>query len=104
MAITGQYVSCLECTHEPTIKTALDLAFKSWPNQSWIAFRCPICEEVNHLHIGNGFVAEGYLDGFPSPSFIQRKIIPIDDFRVGPKSNMLRIASLNLKWEVPSHP
>jgi hypothetical protein len=99
--VLDQYVGCGECMHEQTVRDALDACFASWPQQSWVAFRCPECGGVNHLEVREGSVIEGYLDGAPGPSLVVKRRVPLDDFYVRARGDAIEIRNLNLRWVIP---
>ena len=76
-SVIDQYVGCNECMAEFAIQDVLDIAFRSWPQKSWIAFRCPNCGSTNHLQLTRDTVTEGYLDGAPAPCFIPKRTVHV---------------------------
>ena len=101
-SVLDQYVGCNECTAEITVQQAFDDAVKSWPQQTWIAFRCGNCGATNHLQLANDTVTEGYLDGAPGPCFIAKRTVNVDQMIVTPHAKGIRIRNLNLSWDVPA--
>jgi hypothetical protein len=101
-SVLDRYVGCNHCTGECSVQDAFDVAFKSWPQQSWIAFRCPTCKQANHLRVEEGIVTEGYLDGAPAPCFIIKRAVRIPGLAVSLHSDGITIRNLNLKWWIPS--
>ncbi|MCX5658690.1 MAG: hypothetical protein NTW19_03085 [Planctomycetota bacterium] len=88
--------------HELIVRDALDACFASWPQQSWIAFRCPKCSAVNHLKVWDGSLAEGDLDGVPGPAFIIKRRLRLDDFHVRARERDIELRSLDLQWTIPA--
>jgi hypothetical protein len=102
MNVLDQYVGCNDCQNEMPVKEAFDLAFRSWPQQGWIAFKCPTCGGWNHLSVADATVLEGYLDGTPGPCFVQKRRVFAGDLRVKIQSDGIELQALNLRWLVPS--
>jgi hypothetical protein len=101
-SVLNQYVGCNECTTECSVEEAFDSAFRSWPQQSWIAFHCKGCGAANQLQVVQDTVMEGYLDGSPAPVFRVKRIIHIDGFSVSLKDDRITLKNLNLRWSIPS--
>jgi hypothetical protein len=101
-SVLDQYVGCNECTAEFSVQDAFDAAFKSWPQQSWIAFHCSVCGTTNHLHVERDTVTEGYLDGAPAPCFIVKRIVHIARLYVSVQTATITMKNLNLKWVISS--
>lgn len=102
MNVLDQYVGCNGCQNEMPVKEAFDLASKAWPQQGWIAFKCPVCKEWNHLAVADATVLEGYLDGAPGPCFLQKRRINAGDLRVKIQASGIELRALNLRWLIPS--
>ena len=102
MNVCDQYVGCNECQHEMPVREAFDRASRSWPFQGWIWFKCPECGGGNHLLVRDEAVIEGYLDGVPEPSFVQKRRINAGDLRVTLQSDGIKLRALNLQWVIPS--
>ncbi len=101
-SVLDQYVGCNFCTAEVTLQQAFDAATDSWPNQSWIMFRCSTCENSNHLQLRNDAVSEGYLDGAPGPCFIVKRVVSVPKLSVKCAETGITIKNLNLTWSVPA--
>jgi len=101
MNVLDQYVGCNECQNEMTVKDALDLASKSWPQHRWIAFKCPVCGGWNQLSVTEGTVLEGWLDGAPAPCFVLKRRVNAGDLRVKIQSGGIELRALNLRWLIP---
>ena len=83
---------------------ALDIAFKSWPQQMWIAYHCPTCDTVNHIALKSNAITQGYIDGAPGPCHIPTRTIDIPNLSVVANADGIRIKTLNLSWNIPASP
>jgi hypothetical protein len=101
-SVLDQYVGCNECMAEISVQQAFDIAYASWPEQSWIIFRCETCGASNPLLVQNDLVTEGYLYGAPDPCLVPKRYIRIPGLDARCDSMGIRIKNLNLAWVVPS--
>jgi hypothetical protein len=95
-------VVCRACSRSIPIAQALDRCFVSWPHHSWVAFRCPDCEAVNHLALRAGVIEEGSLDGGPGPCFIEHRLHAVRTLQVVPDRNGLAVTMQDRKWYIPA--
>ena len=103
-SVLNQYLDCTDCMGSTLVSDALDIAFKSWPQQMWIAYRCPTCNTVNHIALKSNSITQGYLDGAPGPCHIPTRTIDIPKLMVASKSDRILIKTLNLSWNIPATP
>jgi hypothetical protein len=82
------------------VSDAFEIAFQSWPQQIWIAYRCPTCETVNHLALKRDVITQGYIDGAPGPCHIPTRTIHIPNLLVVAKTEGIQIKTLNLSWKI----
>ena len=101
-SVLDQYIGCNHCTAAITLQEAFDAATDSWPNQSWIMFRCETCGNSNHLQLCKDTVAEGYLDAAPGPCFIVKRVVSVPELSVRCAETGITIKNLNLSWSVPA--
>ncbi|EMI24360.1 hypothetical protein [Rhodopirellula europaea] len=101
-SVLNQYLDCTDCMGTTLLSDAFDIAFQSWPQQMWIAYRCPTCETVNHLGLNRDLVTQGYLDGAPGPCLVPTRQIHVEQLSVTAKSGGLTIKTLNLSWSIPA--
>ena len=80
-SVLDQYVGCNECMAEISVQHAFEIAYASWPNQSWIAFRCETCGCSNPLLVCNDSLTEGYLSGAPAPYLIPKRRVSVPGLR-----------------------
>jgi len=99
--VDEEYVNCGGCETQTTVREAFDAAYRSWPTQLWIAYRCPACGTTNHLEVRTNRIIEGYLDGAPAPCLIAARDIRISDMSVKRMNAGVVIKNLNLGWFVP---
>jgi hypothetical protein len=88
--------------HKQSLLAALDACYASWPQQSWLAIRCPGCAGVNHLEVREGCVSEGYLDGAPGLSFVIKRRVIVDDFHITAGIDSIEIRSISHHWVIPA--
>jgi len=101
-SVLNQYLDCTDCMGTTLLSDAFDIAFKSWPQQMWIAYRCPTCDTVNHLGLQRDSVAQGYLDGAPGPSLVPTRQLLVDELSVAAKPDGITVKNLNLSWHIPA--
>jgi len=101
-SVLNQYLDCTHCMETTLVSDAFDLAFKSWPQHMWIAYHCPTCDAVNHIALKSNTIAQGYLDGAPSPCHISTRMIDIPKLSVAGKRDGIQINALNLSWNIPA--
>ena len=101
-SVLNQYLDCTRCMGTTLVSEAFDIAFQSWPQQMWIAYRCPTCENVVHIALKQDEVTQGYIDGAPGPCHIPTRTIDIPNLSVSAKPDGIRIKTLNLAWHIPT--
>ncbi|MEM6472672.1 MAG: hypothetical protein AAF802_24135 [Planctomycetota bacterium] len=101
-SVLNQYLDCTDCMGTTLLSDAFDLAFKSWPQQMWIAYRCPACDAVNDLRVNSDMVTQGYLDGFLGPCLIPTRQLHVEQLSVAAKPDGIAIKTLNLSWDIPA--
>jgi hypothetical protein len=62
-------LGCPRCHRRFTIQGLLRHSTTAWPNQGWVLFTCPGCQEASHLSFDHRSVSIGQLDGAPGPAF-----------------------------------
>ena len=100
-SVLNQYLDCTDCMGNTLLSDAFDIAFQSWPQQMWVAYKCQTCDTVNHLGLHRDTVTQGYLDGAPSPCLIPTRQLSIEKLSVAAKSDGITIKNLNLSWHIP---
>ena len=101
-SVLNQYLDCTDCMGTTLVSHAFDIAFKSWPEQMWIAYRCPACDTVNHIALKSNTITQGYIDGAPAPCHVSTRIIDIPRLAVSGKRDGSHIKTLNLSWNIPA--
>ncbi len=101
-SVLNQYLDCTDCMGTTKVSEAYDIAFKSWPQQMWIAYRCPTCETVNHIALKSNTITQGYIDGAPGPCHIPTRNIDIPKLSVAATTDGIRIKTLNVSWNIPA--
>ena len=101
-SVLSEYLGCTGCTAEYTVQTALDVCFRVWPQQHWLAFKCPECNETNHIEVIDGLVRQGYLDGAPGPCFVLTRSVPLDKFKAKWSDEGVVIKNVGLTWTIPT--
>ena len=99
-SVLNQYLDCTDCTGTTLVSDAFDMAFKSWPQQMWIGYRCPACDAVNHLSLASNTVVQGYIDGAPGLCHHPTRTIQIPKLSVTATTDAIRIKTLNLTWSI----
>ena len=103
-SVLNQYLDCTDCMGNTLLSDAFDIAFQSWPQQMWIAYRCPTCDAVNHLGLQRDSVTQGYIDGGPAPCLIPTRQLPIPKLSVTGKPGGIAMKNLNLSWHISASP
>ena len=93
---------CPSCFFEVDVETILDNSIISWPNQSWIYFKCPACQNSSHIKIDNLSIETGLLDGAPGPCFVVCSKALIDDFFVDIKADGIVCRYKNQAYRFPA--
>lgn len=99
-SVFNQYLDCTDCMGTTRVSDVFDIAFGSWPQQMWIAYRCPTCATVNHIAVRPNTVTEGYIDGAPEPCLVPTRTIGVPSMRVTATNNGIQIRALNLSWNI----
>ena len=101
-SVLNQYLDCMDCMGTTLVSEAFDIAFKSWPQQMWIAYHCPTCDAVNHIALKSSAITQGYIDGAPGLCHIPTRVIDIPKLSITATPDGIRIKTLNLSWDIPA--
>jgi len=61
---------CPTCAATYSVAAVFDHCEVSWPNQRWLGFDCPRCDQFSHVEVEDGRVSIGGIDGAPGPAFV----------------------------------
>ena len=93
---------CPSCFDEVDVETILDNSTISWPDQSWIYFKCPACQNNSHIKVDSLSIETGQLDGAPGPCFFVCSKAFIDDFFVAIKTSGIVCRYKNKAYKFPA--
>lgn len=89
MRVIQGRIECPNCYRGLTVEHLLDNCSCSWPDQSWLYFHCPFCEDYSHIEVSNDVIRTGILDGAPGPNFTVHSEKILRDFDVSIKEQSI---------------
>jgi hypothetical protein len=95
-------IKCPQCGLAMTPAQVILNSFASFPNRSWLLFRCPSCTATSHVHVGNGRLAIGDLDGVPGPTFLPVQSVAADQLTDKSSSDGILVELGDLCTMVPA--
>lgn len=101
-SVLNQYLDCSDCVGTLRVSDAFGIAFSFWPQQMWIAYRCPTCDTVNHIALKSNSITQGYLNGAPDLLLIPTRTIHIPNLSLRSTNDGIQIKTLNLSLSIPA--
>lgn len=91
---------CPKCSTTYGITVVFDHCDVSWPNQQWLGFTCPTCDQFSHVEIAGERVAIGDIDGAPGPAFFPDDAVDVPGLAVEKKFRGLALTLGARRWQV----
>jgi hypothetical protein len=95
---TGLKINC--CQKVVLLKDFIEAFSIYWPQQRWLYFTCPNCEEGFHVSVSGEVLSFGKIDGSPAPCFIQKFSHRVPGINIDMKSKKVDIQCMEYKARV----
>jgi hypothetical protein len=93
---------CPSCGASYDPAGVLDACKVSWPNQRWLLFECPGCQNDAHVEVSDGSLAIGSLDGAPGPCFFPTQTLALRGLRVTANAGGVTVVFKGNRTRVPA--
>ena len=94
----GLKIGC--CDNVLLLKDFIGAFSSYWPNQKWLYFNCPECEEEFHVTVSGEVLNFGKIDGVPAPCFIKEFSHRVPGIHINMTSTNAEIQCMEYKANV----
>ena len=93
-------LACPHCGKHFDPAAILDHCTVSWPQQLWLWFECPECDEGSHVAVAGGCLSIGDIDGAPGPCFFAEATIEVPGLRANATGWAVVVNCGEREWRV----